>query len=68
MTLHYYTKIPGSVPPRYTYGETHYEPVCLEALICPVDMHLQPDGTFTIDPAQLIVVRECIAGATVMTF
>jgi hypothetical protein len=66
VTLHYYTQVADSDPPRYTFGQPDYSPIPLETVICPVDMRLLPDGTFTVDPAHAEVVRDCMAGATVM--
>jgi hypothetical protein len=68
VTLHYYTRVADSDPPRYTFGQPDYDPVALEAVICPVDMRLLSDGTFTVDPDHVAVVRDCMNGATVMMY
>jgi hypothetical protein len=68
VTLHYYTRVADSDPPRYTFGQPDYEPVALETVICPVDMRLLSDGTFTVDPDHAAVVRDCMNGATVMMY
>jgi hypothetical protein len=68
VTLHYYTKVNGSDPPRFVYGLADYTPIQLEAIICPVDMVLQDDGTFGLDPVHAAVVSECMEGASVLYY
>jgi hypothetical protein len=68
VTLHYYTKVDGSDPPRFVYGLADYTPTQLEAIICPVDMVLQDDGTFGLDPVHAAVVSECLEGASVLYY
>jgi hypothetical protein len=60
--------VDGSDPPRFVFGHTDYTPVELEAIICPVDMLPQNDGTFLLDPGHAAVVRECMNGASVLYY